>query len=67
MRALEPLRIKVAFWQRDDVHRALDQRDVGALFRLLRQYAGASQHRIGTAVDIQQGTVSAIMNDMRPT
>ncbi|MGH3991399.1 MAG: helix-turn-helix domain-containing protein, partial [Pseudonocardiaceae bacterium] len=65
MGALDPLRIGAAFWQRDDVNRALDQRDIGALFRLLRRHVGASQHRIGTAVELQQGTVSAIMKGDR--
>jgi transcriptional regulator with XRE-family HTH domain len=65
MGGLDPLRIDPAFWQRADVELALEQRDVGALFRLLRRHAGASQHRIGSAVDIQQGNVSAIMRGAR--
>lgn len=65
MGALEPLRVPASFWRRDEVGAALDRRDVGALFRLLRQHAGASQQRIGTAVDLQQGSVSVIMNGDR--
>jgi transcriptional regulator with XRE-family HTH domain len=65
MGGLDPLRIDPAFWQRTEVTRALEQRDIGALFRLLRRYEGVSQHQIGTAVDIQQGNVSAIMRGAR--
>ena len=65
MRADDPLTVEAAFWQRDDVTRAVSQRDIGALFLLLRRHVGASQHRIGAAVDLQQGTVSAIMKGER--
>lgn len=61
MSGLQPLQIPASFWLRDDVGDALGRRDVGALFRLLRQHAGASQQKIGTAVDMQQGSVSVIM------
>jgi tetratricopeptide (TPR) repeat protein/transcriptional regulator with XRE-family HTH domain len=59
----EPLRVPAGFWELAVVSAALDQRDIGALFRLLRKYCGASQTRIGIAVELQQGTVSLIMND----
>jgi tetratricopeptide (TPR) repeat protein/transcriptional regulator with XRE-family HTH domain len=59
----EPLRVPARFWELDAVCAALDQRAIGALFRLLRKYCGASQTRIGIAVELQQGTVSLIMND----
>lgn len=65
MGGLEPLRIPASFWHRSDVDEALGRRDVGALFRLLRQHAGASQQRIGVAVDLQQGSVSVIMSGER--
>lgn len=61
----DPLRIEPAFWERDDVIQALVVRDVGGLFRLVRKYAGASQHRIGTAVGIQQGTISMVISGKR--
>jgi transcriptional regulator with XRE-family HTH domain len=57
----DPLRVSAQFWQRDDVTLALDQRDIGHLFRLLRQHHGASQTRIGIAVEMTQSTVSLIM------
>jgi len=65
MGALDPIRIDPAFWVRAEVADALDRRDLAVLFRLLRRYAGASQHRIGTAVGLQQGTVSAVMRGDR--
>jgi transcriptional regulator with XRE-family HTH domain len=42
---------------------ALRSRAVGALFRLLRQYTGASQTQIGIACGMSQGKVSQIMGD----
>lgn len=60
--AHDPLRVPAQFWQRDEVTLALEQRDIGRLFRLLRQYCGASQTRIGTAVGMTQSTVSLIVN-----
>jgi transcriptional regulator with XRE-family HTH domain len=64
-RALEPLRIPAGFWQRPDVLAALDERDIGTVFRLLRQHAGASQTRIGIAVGMPQSQVSVIMSTGR--
>jgi hypothetical protein len=60
--ALEPIRIPAEFWQRADVLTALEARDIGALFRLVRQRTGASQHRIGTAVGMPQSQISLIMS-----
>ncbi|GAA1272915.1 hypothetical protein GCM10009677_27590 [Sphaerisporangium rubeum] len=60
--ASEPIGLSAAFWQRTDVLAALSARDIGHLFRLVRQYGGMSQTRIGIAVNLSQGKVSAIMN-----
>jgi tetratricopeptide (TPR) repeat protein len=38
---------------------------MGALFKLLRQYAGLSQTRIGTATELGQGRVSEIVHGTR--
>jgi hypothetical protein len=62
---VEPIRIPAGFWQRADVTETLNARDIGALFRLLKQYAGASQHRIGAAVGMPQPMVSLIMSTGR--
>lgn len=50
-----------AVWAR---HRdALRARDVGEMFRLARQYAGASQQRLSAATGVPQSRISALMND----
>jgi transcriptional regulator with XRE-family HTH domain len=54
-----------SFWQRTDTIAALRNRHIGEFFRLLRQYAGASQTQIGTACWMTQGKVSEIMRDMQ--
>ena len=64
--ARDPLRVPAQFWQRDDVSLALEERNIAGLFRLLRQYCGASQTRIGTAVGMTQSTVSLIVNRSKP-
>jgi len=60
--ALGPAAISPDFWSRPDVTRALTRRDIGELFRLLRQRAGMSQTRIGAATGNAQGRVSEIIN-----
>ena len=48
-------------WER---HRdVLQARDVGAMFRLARQWAGASQQRLAAATGLPQSRVCALMND----
>jgi len=61
-RAYDPPAIPAGFWERADVCAALRIRDMGALFRLVRQYTGMSQIRIGTAVGLGQGRTSEIAN-----
>jgi transcriptional regulator with XRE-family HTH domain len=60
--ALSPSAIPPGFWSRPDVTSALASCDIGALFRLLRQYAGISQSRIGVATGNAQGRISEIAN-----
>ncbi|WP_233570979.1 helix-turn-helix transcriptional regulator [Nocardiopsis sp. Huas11] len=57
--------VPATFWTRADVAAALSGQDAGALLRLLRQYTGASQHKIGAAIDMAQPHVSAIMSGKR--
>lgn len=59
--ALEPLRVPPGFWDRDDVRTALASKNMTTLFELLKQYAGASQTKIGTATGLGQNRVSYIM------
>lgn len=52
-------------WQREDVRAALRHRDMGALFRLVQRYAGASQSHIAVATELLQGRVSEIIKGSR--
>lgn len=51
-----------ALWDRPETVQALQGRDVGRLFRLLRQYAGASQTGLMMRTGIAKSEVSTIMN-----
>lgn len=51
----------LTFWSRPEVLQALETHDAGALLRLIRQHTGASQQRIGAAVDMAQPRISALM------
>jgi transcriptional regulator with XRE-family HTH domain len=50
-----------AFWARPETIDALRRRDIGRLFHLLSQYAGASQTRLAIACNMTQPKVSGIM------
>lgn len=63
--AFDPPEIPPGFWQRTDVRHAIRNRDMGALFQLLKQHANLSQTRIGTAVDLSQGRVGEVINGGR--
>lgn len=52
-------------WQRAEVRQALKDRDMGAVFRYVQQYGGASQARIAAAVDMTQGRVNEVINGRR--
>lgn len=60
-RATSPIVIPGSFWDRAETLSALRRREIGRLFQLLRQYAGASQTQIGIACCMNQGKVSEIM------
>src|SRR5262245_25942024 len=49
-------------WDRPEMRGALQVRDFGRVFELLRQYAGLSQTAIGSLTGLAQGKVSDIMN-----
>lgn len=61
-RITDPVNVPASLWQRPDTIEALRSRDMRRLFHLLRQYAGASQTRLGIACGLTQGKVSAIMS-----
>ncbi|WP_330330337.1 helix-turn-helix domain-containing protein [Streptomyces sp. NBC_00536] len=52
-------------WERADVREALRARDIGAVFRHVQQYSGASQARIAAAVGMTQARVNEIINRRR--
>ncbi|WP_019632069.1 helix-turn-helix domain-containing protein [Actinomadura atramentaria] len=60
-RASDLIDIPDVFWHRLPVLDALRARDIGAAFRLLRQYTGASQTQIAIACHMTQGNVSQTM------
>jgi tetratricopeptide (TPR) repeat protein len=57
--------IPPTFWEHPDIVRALAERDMGALFRLLKQHAGISRMRVGTAVGISEAGISNVVNGKR--
>ncbi|WP_369271301.1 helix-turn-helix domain-containing protein [Streptomyces sp. R11] len=62
---LGPIELPGWAWERAEVRRALRTRDMGAVFRLAQQYAGASQSRIAAAVGMTQARVNEIINGRR--
>ncbi|MFJ7207486.1 helix-turn-helix domain-containing protein [Streptomyces sp. NPDC098789] len=62
---LVPIELPSWAWERADVREALRARDVGATFRHVQQYAGASQARIAAAVGMTQARVNEIINRRR--
>lgn len=52
-------------WERADIRQALRARDIGAVFRHVQQYGGASQARIAAAVNLTQARVNEIINGRR--
>ncbi len=59
-----PYTVSPQLLDRDDMRAALNTRDFGTIFRLLKKYDGASQDRIASPVDgLTQSRVSRIMRD----
>ncbi|WP_413799122.1 helix-turn-helix domain-containing protein [Streptomyces iranensis] len=63
--ALVPIELPEWAWQRVEVREALRERDMGAVFRYVQQYSGASQARIATAVAMTQARVNEVINRRR--
>jgi transcriptional regulator with XRE-family HTH domain len=63
--ALEPIDLPDWAWERAEIRQALRARDMGAVFRHVQQYAGASQARIATAAGMTQARVNEIINGRR--
>ncbi|WP_329313344.1 helix-turn-helix domain-containing protein [Streptomyces sp. NBC_01278] len=62
---LVPIELPSWAWERAEVRQALRARDVGATFRHVQQYGGASQARIAAAVGMTQARVNEIINRRR--
>ncbi|WP_260475682.1 helix-turn-helix transcriptional regulator [Streptomyces sp. WAC 06725] len=60
-----PVELPDRAWQYAAVRQALRSRDIGAVFRHVQQYGGASQTRIATAVGMTQARVNEIINGRR--
>ncbi|MGP8300670.1 helix-turn-helix domain-containing protein [Streptomyces inhibens] len=63
--ALVPLELPEWAWQRAELREALRERGMGAVFRRVQQYGGASQARIATAVAMTQARVNEVINGRR--
>ncbi|WP_160161027.1 helix-turn-helix transcriptional regulator [Actinomadura sp. K4S16] len=61
--ASDPIVIPESLWERPQMTQALTSRDIGTVFHLLRQYAGASQTQIAIACGMTQGRVSGHMKE----
>lgn len=59
--AFEPIRIPDHVWRDAKTLALLESRDVGGLFLLAKQWAGASQNRLAAATGIPQPRVNALM------
>ncbi|KUH38980.1 MULTISPECIES: helix-turn-helix domain-containing protein [Streptomyces] len=62
---LEPIELPGWAWEHAGVRQALRVRDIGAVFRHVQQYTGASQARIATAAGMTQARVNEIINGRR--
>lgn len=62
---LGPIELPDWAWERAEVRQALRARDMGAVFRHVQQYAGASQARIASAAGMTQARVNEIINGRR--
>jgi tetratricopeptide (TPR) repeat protein len=62
-RASDPIVIPDELWERPQMTQALTSRDIGTVFHLLRQYAGATQTQIAIACGLTQGRVSEHMKE----
>ncbi|MFE9851139.1 MULTISPECIES: helix-turn-helix domain-containing protein [Streptomyces] len=63
--ALHPIDLPGWAWEHATVRQALRGRDIGAVFRHVQQYAGASQSRIAMATGMTQARVNEIINGRR--
>ncbi|WP_026923849.1 helix-turn-helix domain-containing protein [Glycomyces arizonensis] len=60
-----PVDLPDDLWGRDTMRQALAARDMTAVFRLVQQYGGLTQSRIGIATGLGQGRTNEIFNGKR--
>src|ERR1700722_13666850 len=60
-RAADLLDIPDSLWHRAAMTEALNRRDIGRVFQILRQYAGISQTRLAIACCMTHPKISGIM------
>ncbi|MFD6431382.1 helix-turn-helix domain-containing protein [Streptomyces venezuelae] len=63
--AMGPIALPDWAWERAEVREALRARDMGAVFRFIQQYSGASQARIAAAAGMTQARVNEVINGHR--
>ncbi|MET8687999.1 helix-turn-helix domain-containing protein [Streptomyces sp. NPDC004732] len=63
--AIGPIALPDRAWERAEVREALRARDMGAVFRFVQQYSGASQARIAAAAGMTQARVNEVINGRR--
>ncbi|WP_231650940.1 pyridoxal-dependent decarboxylase, partial [Streptomyces clavuligerus] len=56
---------RMELWDRPAMRRALADRDIATVFRLVRRHTGASQTRLGAVTGLAQSDVSAIERGVR--
>lgn len=60
-----PIALPDLTWQNGEVRRHLKARDMGALLRAVQHHSGASQARIGVAINMTQSRVNELINGRR--
>ncbi|MFE7559679.1 helix-turn-helix domain-containing protein [Kitasatospora sp. NPDC057500] len=63
--AFDPIKLPDSAWQNSQIETALQERNIGAVFRYVQHHGGASQARIGAQVGMTQGRVNEIINGRR--
>lgn len=60
-----PVEMPPSAWGQEDLRRAVQERDMAGILRLIQKYAGVSQVRLASATGITQGRINEIINGRR--
>lgn len=63
--AHEPIDVPLHGWRREDMRKALRDRDMSSLLKTVQRYTGVSQTRLAAATGLVQGRVSEILRGNR--